>query len=525
MKRKATLPPAGNVNGPKAQRTSYFQDDENPPDGFSSEAESLLSENSQPNPSNGTQLASRSRKVFPSDLKTRKCTFPGCDKSFNRPCRLEAHMRSHTGDRVLKCDYPDCDKSYTDKKHLTSHINNVHLNKRPVCDHPGCNKVFTNASHLKRHKNSHKAKEALQCRGFPPCEQVFRKQETLERHIRAEHLHTTAYPCEHMDDRTGNICNAGFDNAVLLKRHQERAHGEICFWCDECGPQQDEAGEDKHVGFPTLALLQAHVKKNHNKQVNCAFCGLSCDDKAALEQHIESEHSKSLEERRNVACTWPDCPKVFTRKSNMYAHVRSAHEGLRFVCGDIDLSGTSDLEFWSQLEGCGASFFSKAALENHVRYEHLKYQRPGKTQPATKREQPGQPSLLEGLTGVGEKTRRTIPCPMSLCNAKFSHNGELEEHLQSQHAIEQELLALGSGNTTWDPPNGGASNGDAFNGDQFGGYTINEDGEHWPAVGEPLHQMPLPLQEYTNEQGHDKAKVDSNGEALKLKGLIDPRLF
>src|SRR6266566_5631649 len=58
---------------------------------------------------------STSSRRFPSDLKTIQCTYPNCDRLFNRPARLTAHLRSHTNDRAFKCTYPGCKKDYLEE--------------------------------------------------------------------------------------------------------------------------------------------------------------------------------------------------------------------------------------------------------------------------------------------------------------------------------------------------------------------------------------------------------------------------
>ncbi|KAF3347573.1 hypothetical protein VdG2_04295 [Verticillium dahliae VDG2] len=116
-----------------------------------------------------TALSNRSRK-FPSDFKTIKCTYPDCEKTFNRPARLAAHLRSHTDDRPYKCTHDGCDKTYREEKHLRQHVKGSHSQERSyVCTTEDCGKSFLTATRLRRHQES------------------FRKHNTLQRHIRAEH--------------------------------------------------------------------------------------------------------------------------------------------------------------------------------------------------------------------------------------------------------------------------------------------------------------------------------------------------
>ncbi|KAI0114893.1 hypothetical protein F4814DRAFT_417438 [Daldinia grandis] len=529
MKRTA-IEEAEDPYGSKAKRSRIDDPDEFDfeldLDDIGSDDESHYAGTSCTIPANDTPLTPLSpARKFPSDLKTIKCTFPNCDKTFNRPARLAAHMRSHNKERPYKCSFRGCDKDYIEEKHLRQHIKGSHTGEREhCCPQPGCGKSFMTATRLRRHQAVHEGQERFRCRDYPPCNQSFRKHQTLQRHIRAEHLRVAPYPCDYRDGASGDACSLGFDNSGALRRHQEREHGEVRFWCEECSTHQEniDGGQPARVGFTTMAQLQAHMKQDH---VSCMFCGIQCNGRSDLEHHIDSEHSnpKSIEERKTVVCTWPGCVKTFTKKSNLNVHIRSFHEGLRFVCGEVDFSGIEDLGGWLQSDGCGESFVTKANLENHVRYIHLKYERPEQPQGVFKPKQHDPSNILEELTGVGEKSRRTLPCTISGCTAKFIHNGELEAHLQSEHIIEHALqqLAEPAVEPTVDPMLPMAFD-DMMQGvgnlEEVGGRN----GEFWIGAGTGLEGSIAPR--FDEEWFHDEVEMRQLIRPSDLDGLIDPAL-
>ncbi|KAI0007824.1 hypothetical protein F4779DRAFT_590351 [Xylariaceae sp. FL0662B] len=474
-------------------------------------------------PASNTPLTPLSpARKWPSDVKKIKCTYPDCAKTFNRPARLVAHLRSHTNERPYKCTFPDCGKDYIEEKHLRQHIKGSHTSEREyTCTQPGCGKSFMTATRLRRHQGVHEGQERFRCRDFPPCNQTFRKHQTLQRHIRSEHLQVAAFPCNHRDCPSGAVCGEGFDTAPALKRHQEREHGEIRFWCDECGNQAGDDGQPKRVGFTTVGLLQAHMREVH---VECMFCGLACNGKAELEEHIETQHANQNQDKRErIACTWPGCTKMFTRKSNLNVHIRSVHEGVQFVCGEVDLNETHDLSSWANTEGCGQGFVTKANLENHVRYVHLKLDRPRQVQqPADLEdwEEDGKEdpmSLVEEFVGAGQKSRRTLPCTFPGCRLKFTHNGELEAHIQSEHIIEQALLenAQDPADPMWPAPS------TYFDDTMDGLPGVEEEHPFWIGADTGLGTSNAALDE---EWLRDEAEMRQLVGPNELDGLIDPAL-
>ncbi|KAG0718286.1 Zinc finger protein 367 [Chionoecetes opilio] len=79
-----------------------------------------------------------------------KC--PICNRVFPREKSLQAHLRTHTGERPYQCDYPQCTKAFTQSGQLKTH-QRLHTGEKPfICSAPGCASRFT---HANRHCAEH----------------------------------------------------------------------------------------------------------------------------------------------------------------------------------------------------------------------------------------------------------------------------------------------------------------------------------------------------------------------------------
>ncbi|OAA69463.1 Zinc finger, C2H2-type/integrase, DNA-binding protein [Cordyceps fumosorosea ARSEF 2679] len=375
-------------------------------------------------------VATTPRARFPSDLKTLPCTWPGCPKTFNRPARLRDHLNSHTNSRPFKCTYEGCDKDYIEDKHLKQHIKAVHTNERShVCPREGCGKTFVTGTRLKRHQAVHEGADRFRC---AECGQSFRKKETLHKHVLKAHRGEAPHQCAEPG------CDAKFESKGALKRHHQRVHGELKFWCSDCAVSPGPDGsEEKHIGFTTQALLQAHMRAEHQ---DCMFCEFRSSSQAEMVAHVDARHSgKTLEDRRAHACDRPGCAKSFTKRSNLRAHQRIAHDGFRFVCGEVDLAGVAGLDAWRNADGCGDKFCTKVRLEDHVRYVHLRQERPAKPPPAaappptSDGEGATAEDLIEELSGVRTQSKKTVACPH--CPQAFARYYDLELHVAATHVV------------------------------------------------------------------------------------------
>lgn len=81
------------------------------------------------------------------------CSFPGCNKQYDKACRLKIHLRSHTGRGCIV--YHHVDTCFVGAIVLMAMLCHLFLlqGERPfICDSDSCGWTFTSMSKLLRHK-------------------------------------------------------------------------------------------------------------------------------------------------------------------------------------------------------------------------------------------------------------------------------------------------------------------------------------------------------------------------------------
>ena len=287
-----------------------------------------------------------------------RCSEPGCDKTFSRPSRLKTHMLGHSGQRPFKCDL--CDKDFTRNAHLKRHkqINHEGLksaNQEVQCDQ--CEGTFANKHSLRKHvRKIHEVKQYF----CDVCGQSFHKNHLLRNH-----------KMEHTGDQFPFKCSKCmklFKFPFQLKRHERIHNG---YSCDIC-----------HITLEKWTHLVKHKSLEHcdKKTPPLVTCG-ECQKVFRSQANLNKHSLIHKEDRITFHCPMEMCARWFYFKTNLTQHLKSFHEGKKYLCSQAD---------------CSAKFFSKQRLQNHVERCHGTNPRPDSGSIPKKRKKPAQPRKDKG---------------------------------------------------------------------------------------------------------------------------------
>lgn len=105
--------------------------------------------------------------------------------------------------------------------------------------------------------------------------------------------------------------------------------------------------------FINKSNLHRHIKSVHEgKRFICTFDGCS---KVFNYSIGLKRHVESVHEGKRFICNFAHCGKSFTESSNLNTHIKSAHDGKRFIC---------------TIDDCGKVFKSPNGLKGHVKAIH-----------------------------------------------------------------------------------------------------------------------------------------------------------
>ncbi|XP_053912002.1 transcription factor IIIA [Cuculus canorus] len=258
------------------------------------------------------------------------CSFPGCEATFNKSWKLDAHLCRHTGARPYVCNYEGCGKGFTRDFHRARHLLTHTGEKLFECTADGCNEKFGIKSNLKKHiQRKHENQQKQYVCNFEGCNQSFKKHQQLRVH-QCHHNNEPPFKCNYEG------CGKCFSIPSLLKRHEKVHEGYVC-----------KKENCSYTGKTWTELLK-HNKESHTEPIVCSECYKTFKRKDYLKQHKKIHAAK----REVYLCPREGCGRTYTTAFNLQSHILSFHENERpFSC---------------DYPGCGRVFAMKQSLVRHT---------------------------------------------------------------------------------------------------------------------------------------------------------------
>ncbi|XP_025906921.1 zinc finger and BTB domain-containing protein 40 [Nothoprocta perdicaria] len=250
-----------------------------------------------------------------------------CDAVFAQSIELSRHVRTHTGDKPYVCR--ECGKGFRQANGLSVHLRTFHNIEDPydckkcrmsfgtLQEHrkhileahsreyhpcPSCAKVFSAPSLLERHMVTHVGGKPFSC---DICDKAYQQLSGLWYHNRTHHPDVFAAQ-NHRSSKFSSLqcssCDKTFSSTAAHRKHVKEEHADVKFHeCETC----------KEV-FPTLALLQVHMKCKHS---------------GALQHHATAEHSGQMESTLSCGI----CGELFTSQGELEGHYSAEHPNVVFT--------------------------------------------------------------------------------------------------------------------------------------------------------------------------------------------------
>ena len=245
------------------------------------------------------------------DKKAKSYVCSICNKTFDRPYRLQRHIQIHDPNRPrVTCQI--CDRSFTRYDTLENHMKCLHSDERPFkCSAEACMKAFPTQSALMHHLRTHMDGKPYKC--FE-CDSSFALLNEHKQHMRDAHPDTQGLRC--------SDCYRLFPDNHSLEEHKQLEHR---VECEICGKT-----------FARLAYLQTHAEvHNGDSLFNCKYCNSGFDTEYSYKQHIKI-HPEFHRSKKVYQCQL--CDKTYQQPSDLVEHYRSQEH--RDKANSIGLGGS-----------------------------------------------------------------------------------------------------------------------------------------------------------------------------------------
>ena len=299
------------------------------------------------------------------------------------------------------------------------------------------------------------------------CDRRYHHLKARNKHMISEHLERCqkdgiVFQCE--------ICGTNFVSAIGKSKHMKRVHNQRDSDVEAAGNKEKDflhhcpfEGTDD-IRFQTIKELKEHVKEHHpDKDKSCIGCGLNCDTRERLMEHIQEHKTGSQEARNLYSCE--HCQHKFLSEYVMLTHKRNVHslcetlsceicgkefKNSKFLANHIarhrkeqsdegGLESNAD-EFICQLlvpeKGdvpCGKTFKLKNNLERHIKTSHMNIKQHQCNDCGKK-----------FVDSTRLKEHRWIhtdhrPIKCTLCEKGFRHQNHLRHHMAKIHGKDKEF--------------------------------------------------------------------------------------
>ncbi|KAK6105510.1 Zinc-finger double domain family protein [Brugia pahangi] len=253
-----------------------------------------------------------------------------CGIVLKHPSKIEAHRRTHTGEKPFQCQI--CGSRFTQRTPMRMHVRR-HMGLMPYVCSWGCGKRFVsnalkNAHELKSHMGAKRRGPPRPHLKPPRCSMpmnVIEKTDNNEGIANVSDCHVRSNEQMSLNSDIENrqlneiaekvVISNSFPAEQKIKTHRKRA---LIARCQECGLLL------KHP-----SKIQAHMRTHTGERpFECALCGMRFATANPLRVHFRRAHTGE----KPFECTW-ECGRRFVSVSARNEHERIVHAGIkRYRC-------------------------------------------------------------------------------------------------------------------------------------------------------------------------------------------------